>query len=120
MSQTILRSDLAQVIVLDVFQRYAIFARFFFNQFFADFNGALALVDVEPVFDFVASSRGLDHAKPVAAGLVSCLSDDLNDVSAVQFVAERDHAAVYLGADTGVADFGVDCVGKINGRAFAR
>src|SRR4030081_2084030 len=38
-----------QIGFLDFLQRDAVFARFFFDQLFSDFNGALALMDIEPV-----------------------------------------------------------------------
>ena len=53
-AQSVVAGDSLQVGVLDVLQRDAVFARFFFDQLAADFNGALALVDVEPVLDLVA------------------------------------------------------------------
>src|SRR5437870_1927528 len=39
-----------------------------------------------------------------------------NDVAVLQWIVERDHPAVRFGADTPVADFGVDPVGEVNGR----
>ena len=111
--------DLLQLLVLDVLQRDAILARFFLDQLAADFNGTLALVDIEPVLDLVARARRLDDGQPVAAGLVPGLGQDLDDVAAVQLVAQRHHAPVHLGAHAGVADFGVDGVGKVD-RAWSR
>ena len=47
------------------------------------------------------------------------LGDDLNNIATAQLVAERHHAAVHLGASAGVSYFGVNGVGKINGRGVA-
>src|ERR1019366_1011366 len=82
--------------------------------------GALALVDVEPVLDFVAGAGGLDDGEPVAAGLVSGLGDDFDDVAGMELVAQGDHASVDLGAGATVTDFGVDGVGEVDGRGLAR
>src|SRR5579863_8679574 len=57
LAQTIVRGDLQQYVVLDLFQRNAVFARFFFDQLAPDFDGALTLMNVEPVFDLVAGAR---------------------------------------------------------------
>ena len=109
-----------RLLVLDFFQRDAVLARFFFDQLAADFDGALALVNVEPVLDLVARARRLDQAEPVAAGLVAGLREDLDDVAGMQLVAQRHHASVDLGADAGVADFGVNRVSEVDGRGVAR
>ena len=104
----------------NVFQRDSVFASFFFHQLFSDFNGALALVDVEPMLDLVAGAGGLDDAEPVAAGLVSGLGDDFDDVAGVEPVAQRDHASVDLGSGAVVADFGVNGVGEVDRGGLAR
>src|SRR5208337_3934669 len=109
-----------QVGFLNFLQRDAVFARFFFDQLASDFNGALALVDIEPVLDLVAGARGLDDGEPVAAGLVSGLGDDFDDVAGMELVAQRNHASVDLGAGATVADFGVDGIGEVDGRGLAR
>ena len=81
----------------------------------ADLDGALALVLVDPVLDLVAGAGGFGEAEPVAAGSVAGLGGDFDDVAVAEFGAERDDAAVDLGADGGVADFGVDGVGEVDG-----
>ena len=58
LAQSITRSDLQQIFVLDFLQRDAILARFFLNQLASDFNRPLALMNIQPVLDFVAR-----HAK---------------------------------------------------------
>ena len=55
--------------LLDFLERDAVFARLFFQQLAADVDGALALVDVDPVLDLVAGAGRLDDAQPVAAGV---------------------------------------------------
>src|SRR5208337_4504695 len=101
-------------------QRDAVFAHFFFDQLASDFNGALALVDIEPVLDLVAGARGLDDGEPVAAGLVSGLGDDFDDVAGMQLVAQGNHSSVDLGAGATVANLGVNRVGEVDGRGLAR
>src|SRR5512146_3132698 len=68
----------------DVFQRNAVLPRLFFDQLVADFNGALALVNVEPVLDLLACARGLRDGEPVTAGMMSRLRDDLDNVTRMQ------------------------------------
>src|SRR5580693_1081600 len=105
---------------LDVFQRDSVFASFFFHQLLADFNGTLALVDVQPVLDFVTGARRLDDGQPVAARLVSGLGDDFDDVAGMQLVAEGHHASVDFGAGATVSNLGVNRVGEVDGRGLAR
>ena len=119
-AQSVVAGGSLQVGFFDVLERDAVFARFFFDQLAADFDGALALVNVEPVLDLVAGARRLDDGEPVAAGLVSGLGDDFNDVAGVELVAERNHAPVDFGAGAAVADFGVNGVGEVDGSGFAR
>src|ERR1700693_2554377 len=97
-SESVFAGRSLQVRFFNFFQRDAIFARFFFDQLFSDFNGAFALVDVEPVLDLVASASGLDDGEPVAAGLMSGLGDNFDDVAGMQLVAKGNHASVDLGA----------------------
>ena len=116
----VLAGDAAQVLVVDLAHRHLEFARLALQQLAADLDGARALVFVEPVLDLVARARALDKGEPVAAGLVILLGDDLDDVAGAQLGAQRHHAAVDLGADAGVAHFGVNGVGEVDGRAVGR
>ena len=109
--------DAAQVLVVDLAQRNFEFAGLALQQLAADFDGAAALVFVEPVLDLVAGAGAFDEGQPVAAGLVIFLGDDFDDVAGAQLGAQGRHAAVDLGADAGVADLGVDGVGEIDRRA---
>ena len=109
--------DAAQVLIVDLAHGNLELARFALQQLAADFDGAAALVLVEPVLDLVARARTLDEGEPVAAGLVIFLRDDLDDVAGAQLGAQRHHAAVHLGADAGVADLGVNGVGEVDGGA---
>src|SRR5215469_4992038 len=109
-----------QIFVFDFLQGNSVFARFFFDQLTSDFDGTFPLMYVEPVLDFIAGARGLNEAKPVTAGLVAGLREDFDDVSGVQLVAQRDHASVDLGAGTGMPNFRVDGVGKIDRSGVAR
>ena len=119
-AESIAGGDFQQLVVFDFFQRDAVLARFFFDHLAANLDGALALVHVEPVLDFVARARGLDQAEPVAAGLVAGLGEDFDDVAGVQLVAQRNHASVDFRADAGVTDFGVNGIGEIDRRGIAR
>ena len=92
-------------------------ARFALEQLAADFDGAAALVFIEPVLDLVAGAGAFDEGEPVAAGLVVFLGDDFDDVAGAELGAQRHHAAIDLGADAGVADFSVNGVGEVDGRA---
>jgi len=70
------------------------FAGFAFEELATDFDGALALVLVEPVADFVAGAWTLNEGEPVAAGSVAVLGDDFDDVAVAEFGAQRNHAAI--------------------------
>src|SRR6185437_8566543 len=52
--QAVVRGHAVKILLLDVFERHPVFARLFFDQFATDFDGALALMHVEPVLDLVA------------------------------------------------------------------
>ena len=112
--------DAAQVLVADLAQRHLVFARLALQQLAPDFDGAAAMVFVEPVLDLVAGAGTFDECQPVAAWLVVLLGDNFNDVASAQLGAQRNHAPVDLGADAGVAYLGVNGVSKIDGRAVAR
>src|SRR5579859_591102 len=120
LAQAIAARDFLQLFVLHVLEGDAVFARFFLDQLAPDFDGALALVNVEPVLDLIARPRGLYQAKPVAAGLVAGLGEDFDDISRVQLVAQGDHASVDLGPDAGVSNLGMNAVGEVDGRSIAR
>src|SRR4051812_46894799 len=53
LAQAVLIGNFREVIVANFLQRNAILSRFLLDQLAADFNGALALVDVEPVLDLL-------------------------------------------------------------------
>ena len=106
-SHAIIGRNLLQFFVLDLFQRDAVFASFFFNQLAADFNGTLTLMQIQPVLDLVACARGLRHGQPVTTRLVAGLGKNFHDIAAVKLVAQRNHASVYLGANAAVTYFGV-------------
>jgi hypothetical protein len=97
----------------------AVFARFLLHELAADLDGALALMDVEPVLDLLAGARGLGELQPVAAGIVSRLGKDFDDVAGAQLVTQCDDASVHLGAHAGVADLGVNGVSEVD-RAWRR
>ena len=72
------------------------------------------------MLDFVPRARGFNQRQPIAAGLVAGLCLNFDDVTGVQLVAQRNHASVNFGADAGVAHFGMNGVGEIDGRGIAR
>src|SRR5579871_1271507 len=120
LAQAIVGSCSLQVFVFDVFEGDAILASFLFNQLAADFDGALPLMNVQPMLDFVSRARRLNYAQPVAAWRVSRLSENFDDVSAMQFMAQRHHASVDFGADARMTNLGMNGIGKINRRRISR
>ena len=76
--------DAAQILVGDLAQRNLEFACLALKQLAPDFDGAAALIFVEPVLDLVAGAGTLDESQPVAAGLVIFLGDDFDDVAGAQ------------------------------------
>src|SRR5262249_9764685 len=112
-AETVIRCNTLKIFVFNVFERYAVLARFFVDKLLANLDRTLALMNVQPVLDFVSRARGANDAKPVAARFVPRLRDDLDDVSAVQFVSQRDHSSIHLRANARMPDFGVDRVCKV-------
>src|SRR5262249_47870971 len=82
-AETIVGSDLLIVLLFEVLERNAVFARLLFDQLASDFNGSFTLVDIEPVLNFLTGARGLDDRKPVPAGLVAWLSKNFDNVATV-------------------------------------
>src|SRR5579862_1655346 len=119
-AESVFAGNALPVGVFNIFQRDSVFASFFFDQLLADFNSTLALVNIEPVLDLVARTRRLDDGQPVAAGLVSRLRDDFDDVTRMEFVTQRHHASVDLGPGATVSDLGVDRIGEVDRRRLAR
>src|SRR5262249_14223261 len=68
----------------------------------------------KPVLDLVAGTRAFDEGEPVAAGLVVLLRDDFDDIAGPELGAQGNHAPIYLGADTCVADLGVNGVSEVD------
>jgi hypothetical protein len=114
-AEAVLGGDLVVVGLVIFGERHLVLAGFAVEELLADLDGALALVLVDPVLDLVAGAGGFGEAEPVAAGGVAGLGGDFDDVAVAELGAERDDAAVDLGADGGVADLGVDGVGEVDG-----
>src|SRR5215469_6721963 len=72
------------------------------------------------MLDLVTSTRRFRVAQPVAAGMMSGLSNDFDDVAIAQLGAKRHDASVDLRAGAGVSDFGVDGIGEVDGTRIAR
>ena len=53
LAESVIGGDALELFFFNVLERNAVFARFFLNQLAANFNGALALMDVEPMLNFV-------------------------------------------------------------------
>src|SRR6185295_13426885 len=86
--------------------------------------GGFVLVASQPLEvapDVVARTGGLDEVEPVAAGAARGLGGhNLHDVAALELVIERDHAVVYFGTGTAIADLAVDAEGEIDRRRADR
>ncbi len=81
-----------------------------------DVLGAILLL--EPLPDLLASVRCPDDVHPVARRAVLALGrHDLDDVTILEAVVQRDQPVVDLRADRAVADVGVDPVGEVERRA---
>jgi hypothetical protein len=81
----------------------------------------LAILPLEPLFDFGARALGLDVAQvgiePVAAGAAALGRDNLHPIASLQRIIERDERAVHARPPAAIADVGVDVIGKVDGRA---
>ena len=76
----------------------------------------LPLFLLEPLADLGAGLVALGQLHPVTAGALGVLGgDDLHDLAGLELVVKAHDAAVDLGAGHGVADPGVDGVGKVDG-----
>src|ERR1019366_2886987 len=120
LGQPIFAGHARQFRFAQIFQRNAIFARLFFDQLAADFDGAFALMHVQPVLDLLAGARRFRQLQPIPAGMVAGRGLNFHDVAGAQLVTQGSHAPVYLGAYAGVADLGVDGVSKVNRRGILR
>ena len=83
-------------------------ARFVFEQALAHVLGFLAFLLVDPVANFAFGRRGLHKGEPVAAGTVALLGKNLDDIPASDWMTQRNHLAVHLGADALMPHFGVN------------
>ena len=77
----------------------------------------LALFLFEPLLDLCARLIGVADVQPIAARPLGGLGgQDLNDVAVSERLIEAGDPVVDLRADHGVADAGVDCIGKVDRR----
>src|SRR5579872_1635886 len=72
------------------------------------------------MLDLVSRARRLNYPQPVAAWRVSRLSENFNDVAAMQFMAQRDHPTIHFGSNAGVPNLRMNGIGEINGRRITR
>src|SRR5581483_867999 len=112
--------DAIEIALGNTAQLHAETPRFLIQILVADLDSLGALAGVDQVFDLVARSGGFDESQPVFARLMAGLSHDLNHVAIAQRGTQRHNATVHLGADTGIADIGVNGVSEIDRRGFAR
>src|SRR5699024_1143180 len=79
-------------------------------------NVLLLALFLEPLADLAAGLAALGDFHPVPAGAVGGLGGvDLHDVAVVEHTVKAYHPAVDLGPHHGIADGGVDGIGKVNG-----
>ena len=77
----------------------------------------VALLALEPLLDLDAGLIGLADVQPVAARALGRFGgQDLDDIAVVQRRVVAGDAVIDLRADHGVADGGMDGVGKVDGR----
>ena len=83
---------------------------------FAALDGFLAALPGEVLLDLRDRPWAGDEAQPVAAGpgVLRPRNQDLADVAIAQLAAQRHQASVHPGADTSVADLGVNRVGQVD------
>ena len=112
--------DAQQIRFRNFLQAASRLPRFALEQAASDFGGLLALDEVDPLADFAARARSAHEVQPVAAGHVAFLREDFDHIAVGQAMPQRNDLAVHLCADALIADFGVNGVGKIDGRRAAR
>ena len=91
----------------------------FFQQIATLRHVLLASLALEPLADPLFGGGALDEVQPVAAGTMRRFrGEDLDDLTVLEVVVQRDHAPVDLRAHASVSDLGVDAVREIHrGRA---
>src|SRR5208283_1613552 len=115
LGETVFSGELCQIFSRNFLEALGEIAGFIFEEALAHFGGFVAFLCVDEVANLAFRVRRFDETEPVAAGLVTFLREDFNDIAADDFVAKGDHLAVHFCADTLVPDFGVDGVGEIDG-----
>src|SRR6185503_19658597 len=80
--------------------------------------GALSGLTAEPLANLVAGARRSREREPIArrAAPRSLRREDLDEVSALQAVVQRDDASVHFRAHRAVADVGVHRIGEVDRR----
>src|SRR5947209_7281467 len=108
LAETVLARHAFELGPLNAGQLYTEAPRFLFEKLLADLDGALALVLVDDVLDFVTRAGGLDETEPVLARQVTGLGQNVDDIAVPKHISQGDDAAVDLCAGAGISDFGVD------------
>ena len=86
----------------------------------AELDVLLALAGADEAADRGLGLAGDDEALPGRRRRLRLRGDDLDLVAVGELRAQRQHAAVDLGADAGVADLAVDGIGEVDRRRAAR
>src|ERR1019366_1922735 len=120
LGQPIFAGHARQLRFAKVLQGDAILASLFFDQLAADFDGAFALVHIQPVLDLLAGTRRFRQLQPIPAGMMARRGLNFHDIAGAQLVTQGSHAPVHFGAYAGVADLGVHRIGEVNRRGILR
>jgi len=115
LSHAIFGRNAFEVVLLDARELHAEPAGFLFEILLADLDGALALIGVDDVLDFIARAGSFDDRKPVLAGKVAGLRKDVDNVAVAEHVAQRHDASVDLRTDAGIAHLRVHRIGEVDG-----
>ena len=87
----------------------------FFYQFLAPGDVLFLQGGTEPLVDFLFCSRALDDIEPVHTwplGVLGC--DDLDPVSVLDLIIDRNDLIIHAGTDHLIADCGMNAVGEVD------
>src|SRR6185369_14920955 len=112
------RRELAAAAKLRELQSIA--AQVTLEQLGADLDAAPALLRLDPAPDALLRAARLDELQPVLARRLPRGGDDLDRVTALQLVLQRDELAVHARAGAVLADLRVDAVREVDDRRALR
>ena len=116
----VVSGQLLPLLLFHLFQVEAVAPRFLFQQLAPQRNRLLTLMRADPMLNLVPRPRGAHQLEPVAAGRMPGLGENLDDLAVSQLVPQGHDAPVDLCPHAPVAHLGVDGVGKVHRRGFAR